>query len=62
MARQVRRVENYTTAALVTGLLNLLWVLMVIWALWGFPAVLLVALILNYAITWLERRLWVHRR
>ncbi|WP_299350719.1 histidinol phosphate aminotransferase [uncultured Shimia sp.] len=60
MARQVRRVENYTNAALVMGLVNLLWILTLIWAIWGLAAVLLISIALNHAITLLERRTQVH--
>lgn len=56
MARNIRPVEDYTKAALWTGFVNLLWIFMVIWGLWGFAAVLLTALFLNHAITLLERR------
>ncbi len=35
MARHIQRVENYTNAALIMGLVNLLWVLMAIWVNWG---------------------------
>lgn len=38
---------DYTTAALVMGFVNLLWIFMVIWAIFGFPAVLLTGLALD---------------
>ena len=38
---------NYTNAALVMGLVNLIWMLGVIWAIWGLPAVMLTGLGLN---------------
>ena len=57
MARQIRPVENYTNVVLVMGLVNLLWVLIAIWAIWGLAAALLTALIVNHLITLLDRRL-----
>ncbi|WP_127115551.1 histidinol phosphate aminotransferase [Shimia sediminis] len=60
MARQIRPVENYTNMVLVMGLVNLLWVLIVIWAVWGLAAALLTALIVNHAITLLDRRFQAH--
>ncbi len=56
MARHVQRVENYANEALMMGLVNLLWILVVIWVNWGLAAVLLTALLLNHAITLLQRR------
>ena len=56
MARPIRPVENYTNVVLVMGLINLLWVLAVIWVFWGLAAVLLTALVMNHAITLLDRR------
>ena len=47
---------NYTNAALVMGLANLLWIFAVIWAVMGLPFVLLTGLVLNRAINWLEAR------
>ncbi|ETX13049.1 histidinol phosphate aminotransferase [Roseivivax halodurans JCM 10272] len=41
------RAPDYTRAALAMGLVNLLWMLGLIWAVLGLPAVLLLALILN---------------
>ena len=60
MARQVRRVEDYTTTALVMAFVNLIWVFFLIWSVWGFGAVLLTGVLLNHFITLLERRR--HRR
>lgn len=51
------RAPNYTTPALVMGLVNLLWLFFALWAVWGWPAVLLAAAALNWAIDRLERRL-----
>ena len=56
MARQVHRVEDYTTTALVMGFINLIWVFLLIWSVWGFAAVLFAGVVLNYLITLLERR------
>ena len=52
--RPVGRAPNYTNAALVMGLVNLLWVFMAIWALFGFAWVVLAALVLNRLIARLE--------
>lgn len=54
----MREAPNYTNAALVMGLVNLIWVLGLIWVAWGLPAVLLTGLVLNLLINKLaERRL-----
>ncbi|PTX41123.1 histidinol phosphate aminotransferase [Allosediminivita pacifica] len=45
------RVEDYTRACLVLIFVNLLWVFALIWATWGFFPVLLLAVVLNHAIT-----------
>lgn len=50
------RAPDFTNAALVMGFVNLLWILGVLWALWGLPAVLLVGYALNVAIDRLARR------
>ncbi|WP_137701612.1 histidinol phosphate aminotransferase [Marimonas lutisalis] len=47
---------DYTNAALVMGLVNLLWSFMLIWASLGLPAVVVTAVFLNYLITRLEHR------
>lgn len=46
---------DYTTAALVMGLINLLWVLMVIWVFYGLPGVLIAGVVLNALIGRLDR-------
>ncbi|SEL84516.1 hypothetical protein LVO79_10400 [Roseivivax marinus] len=51
-----RRAPDYTNAALAMGLVNLLWVLGVIWAMFGLPVVLLVGLGLNHLIDRLAAR------
>lgn len=56
MARRIQPVEDYTKPALIMGLVNLFWILCVIWQLWGYAAALFFALIVNQAITRLERR------
>ena len=48
------RAPNYTNAALLSGLVNLLCLLFALWAIWGWPAVLLAALVLNWLIDRLE--------
>lgn len=50
------RVEDYTGACLVVGLVNLLWVLGVIWALLGLPAVIVTGLVLDRVIARLGDR------
>ncbi|MEI4197538.1 hypothetical protein [Roseovarius sp. E0-M6] len=47
---------NYTSAALVMGLVNLLWIFGVIWAVFGLPVVVAVGIVLNRVITWLAHR------
>jgi len=47
---------NYTNAALVMGLVNLFWVLLVLWVMFGLPVVLLLGWGLNRLITRLQRR------
>lgn len=52
-----KRAPDYTNAALAMGLMNLIWVLMVIWAWFGFGAVILAGVGLNMLITRLEERM-----
>ncbi len=47
---------NYTTAALLMGLVNLLWIFMVLRAIFGLPAVFAAAYGLNLLIGRLSRR------
>lgn len=56
MSRNVRPVENYTGACLVMGLVNLLWIFSAIWAIWGLPAVMVLAVVLNAGINWIAER------
>ncbi len=46
---------NYTNAALLMGFVNLIWIFIAIWALIGFPAVLIAGFILNRLISGLAR-------
>ncbi|MBA85725.1 MAG: hypothetical protein CML69_13435 [Rhodobacteraceae bacterium] len=43
----MREAPNYTNAALIMGLVNLLWIFGLVWSLWGLPVVLLLAAGLN---------------
>ena len=47
---------NYTNAALVMGLVNLLWIFMVLWAVFGLPVVLAISYGLNLLISRLGER------
>ena len=47
---------NYTNAALVMGLVNLLWIFMAIWIVFGFHIVLLAGFVLDKMITRIGRR------
>ena len=51
------RAPDYTAAALVMGGVNLTWIFMVLWALFGFWSVLLAGAVLNAAINRLQMRL-----
>jgi len=53
---QMPEAPNYTSAALVMGLVNLLWIFGVIWAVFGLPVVVAVGIVLNRVITWLAHR------
>lgn len=48
---------DYTNAALAMGLVNLLWVFMILWALFGLPAVLVAGLLLDRMIARLGRNI-----
>lgn len=54
--RQTGTAPNYTNAALVMGVVNLFWSFVLVWANFGLPAVLVIAVGLNYAITRLDHR------
>ena len=43
----MREAPNYTNAALIMGLVNLLWIFGLVWSLWGLPVVLMLAAGLN---------------
>jgi len=51
MQRKTGRVENYTNTCLVLWGVNLLWILFLLWSVWGFLPVLLLTLGLNHLIT-----------
>ncbi|WP_171006831.1 hypothetical protein [Shimia litoralis] len=55
MARPMQSVENYTNTCLVMALVNLIWIFGVLWAVWGWFAVLVCAVGLNALITRLAR-------
>ena len=42
-----REAPNYTNAALVMGLVNLLWMFLALWAVFGLPVVLAVGFVLD---------------
>ena len=54
--RNLPEAPNYTNAALVMGLVNLLWIFMVLWAMFGLPVVLAVSYVLNLLIRRLAQR------
>ncbi|WWR47741.1 hypothetical protein RZ517_06100 [Roseovarius sp. S88] len=49
--RNVSEAPNYTNAALVMGAVNLIWIFMVLWSVFGFHIVLAVGWLINWAIT-----------
>ena len=49
------RAPNYTNAALVMGAVNLFWVLMVLWASFGWLTALATGLALDCVIRWWSR-------
>ena len=52
---QLPEAPNYTNAALIMGLVNLLWIFMALWMVFGFPVVIAVGYGLNLLITRLSR-------
>ena len=54
--RHPQPAPNYTNAALTMAWVNLMWVFMLIWGLWGFLPVLLVSAGLNRGISWFALR------
>ena len=53
---QLPEAPNYTNAALVMGLVNLLWVFMALWIIFGLHVVFAAGWILNLGITKLRHR------
>jgi hypothetical protein len=49
-------VENYTNTCLIMGFVNLMWIMVVLWAWKGFVAALMLGVGVHYAITWLGLR------
>jgi hypothetical protein len=47
---------NYTNAALVMGGINLFWIMTIIWAVYGFIAVLALGYTLDRFIKWMGQR------
>lgn len=56
--RPINPAPDYTNAALVMGLVNMLWIFMVIWAWIGLPAIL----VLGYALDKVISRIGARRR
>jgi hypothetical protein len=52
---QMPEAPNYTNAALVMGLVNLIWIFMALWIMFGLPVVMAVGYGLNILITRLSR-------
>lgn len=53
---QLDAAPNYTNAALIMGLVNLLWIFMALWAAFGLPTIMLIGYILDKLISWMARR------
>ncbi|MDD9724833.1 hypothetical protein PVV74_05145 [Roseovarius sp. SK2] len=51
----MQEAPNYTNAALVMGLVNLLWIFMALWIMFGLPVVMAVGYGLNLLITRFSR-------
>ncbi|MGB0903225.1 hypothetical protein [Halocynthiibacter sp.] len=54
---QHSRVEDYTAICLIMALVNLMWIMFVIWAWQGFVAALLLSAAIYHSINLLDRRL-----
>jgi len=54
--RPIKRAPNYTNAALTMLWVNMMWVFLVLWALWGLIPVLLLGAGLNRGISWFALR------
>ena len=52
----MREAPNYTVPALIMGGINLFWIMMVIWVVYGMVAVLAFSFALERGIHWLSRR------
>ncbi|GAA6179958.1 hypothetical protein NBRC116594_13960 [Shimia sp. NS0008-38b] len=50
MSRPVQPVQDYTTACLIMAFVNLLWVFVLIYVLWGLPSVMVLSVVLNAGI------------
>jgi hypothetical protein len=50
MSRPMQPVRDHTTSCLVMAFINLLWVFLLVLLLWGLPAVLILAIVLNTGI------------
>lgn len=50
------RAPNYTNACIILFGVNLTWVLLCVLAIWGIGMVVLLGLIVNHWLTWLEAR------
>ncbi|MEX0316703.1 MULTISPECIES: hypothetical protein [unclassified Ruegeria] len=55
--RKIAPAPDYTRAALTMLGVNLLWIFFVVWMIWGFAATLVLAVMIDYGITWLAARL-----
>ena len=53
--RQMPEAPNYTNAALIMGLVNLLWIFIALWIVFGLPVVMAVGYGLNLLITRFSR-------
>ena len=52
---QLPEAPNYTNAALIMGLVNLLWIFTALWIMFGLPVVMAVGYVLNLLITRISR-------
>ena len=52
----MREAPNYTNAALIMGGVNLFWIMMVVWVIYGMGAVLAMGFALDRGIRWLSQR------
>ncbi|MFK7940575.1 MAG: hypothetical protein AB8B82_14435 [Roseovarius sp.] len=53
---QMDAAPDYTNAALIMGLVNLLWIFMALWAVFGLPTIMLIGYALDKLISWKSRR------